>query len=177
MTKQDTKPQRKTVTQTSGEVWPPLIYNARVPFYIKVRDVFITALGWLLIVDLLEDIWVLVTQWLHVTVFKRQVTLDHMLWTLWGNVHEFFYLAMALVAVIVFRGLEHRQAIRRPIIKRAQPRAHVAQKQATDPTQTKSETPVPMPALLPASRVTKVTFDEQGKMHFTPSQSDTNHQS
>lgn len=105
---------QKTSSQTTEQAWPPLIYHAHVPLYIKVRDVLITLVGWLLIVDLLEDIWVLITQWLHLTVFKRKVEVDHMLFTLWGNIHEFFYLSMAFVAVVVLAGLSRRHVLRRP---------------------------------------------------------------
>ena len=95
--------------------WPPLIYHAHVPLHIKLRDLLITLAGWLLIVDLLEDIWVLITQWLHLTVFKRKVEMDHLMLTLWGNIHEFFYLSMTFVAVVVLVGLSRWKALRKPL--------------------------------------------------------------
>ena len=107
--------QTEPTQNSTDQPWPPLIYHAHVPFYIKVRDVLITLAGWLLIVDLLEDIWVLVTQWLHLTVFKRKVEVDHLLLTLWSNIHEFFYVSMAFVAVVVLVGLSRRHVLSRPI--------------------------------------------------------------
>jgi len=57
----------------------------------------------------------LITQWLHLTVFKRKVEMDHLMLTLWGNIHEFFYLSMTFVAVVVLVGLSRRKVLGRPV--------------------------------------------------------------
>ena len=114
--------------------WPPLIYSAHVPWHIRLRDLLITALGWLLVVDLLEDIWVLITQWLHVNVFRRTVELEHMMATFWHNIHLFFYLSFAFAAVILLVGLSRQHALRKPLDaksgKRKQPAVTGAVEQA-----------------------------------------------
>lgn len=100
---------------TKFSQWPPLVYNANIPIYIRIRDFFITLLGWLLIADLLEDIWVLITQWLHLNVFRRTVELEHLLGTLWDNIHGFFYMSFAFAAVILLVGLSRQRSLRRPL--------------------------------------------------------------
>jgi hypothetical protein len=148
--------QTEPTPKSTDKLWPPLIYHAHVPLYIKVRDVLITLAGWLLIVDLLEDIWVLVTQWLHLTVFKRKVEVDHLLFTLWGNIHEFFYVSMAFVAVVVLAGLSRRHVLRRPVDGNRPTTKHT-----TEPSLAQ---PAPSP-----SRLMRASVDANGKIKLRDS--------
>lgn len=129
--------------------WPPLIYSANIPLYIRIRDVLITLLGWILIVDLLEDIWVLVTQWLHVNVFRRTVEFEHLLTNLWDNIHGFFYMSMVMVVLIVLVGLSRHQSVRKPIKIGALAQQAATRHELLEPAK---------------SRLVLVSFDESGNM-------------
>ena len=153
---QDVPPEESSNPEAS---WPPLIYHARVPLYIKLRDLLITLAGWLLIVDLLEDIWVLITQWLHLAVFKRKVEVDHLMLTLWGNIHEFFYLSMTFVAVVVLAGVSRRNLLRRPI--EGHDLSNVVREHPVDQTFVASS-----PASRPTSRLVFASVDSAGDVHL-----------
>lgn len=114
-----TKDIKKPVAR-SAQAWPPLIYHAHIPWAVRIRDVLITIAGWLLLADLLEDIWILASQWLHVTIFKRTVSADHLFLKLWSNTHDFFLMAMAVMAVVVLAGLARKHVLRAPLEKRPQ---------------------------------------------------------
>lgn len=129
--------------------WPPLIYSANIPLYIRIRDVLITLFGWVLIIDLLEDIWVLVTQWLHVNVFRRTVQFEHLLANLWDNIHGFFYMSMLMVALIVLVGLSRHQSVRKPVQFGPLVEQERRRRVLLEPAQ---------------SRLVTVSFDESGNM-------------
>ena len=147
----ETQGQMQPQTQ-ADMVWPPLIYSAHVPLLIRVRDFLITALGWLLVIDLLEDIWVLMTQWLHVNVFRRTVELEHMAATFWGNIHQFFYLSFAFAAVILLVGLSRYRQLSMPL-----------QSQADMGSSHLIATAIQTPPAHPA-RLTRFVFDEHGQL-------------
>lgn len=132
--------------------WPPLIYSAHVPWHIRLRDLLITALGWLLVVDLLEDIWVLITQWLHVNVFRRTVELEHMMATFWYNIHLFFYLSFAFAAVILLVGLSRQHALRKPVAAKSGKRNQPAATESVEQT---------------APRLIEAQFDTEGHLVST----------
>ena len=133
--------------------WPPLIYDAHIPWYIRLRDLVITLIGWVLVIDLLEDIWVLITQWLHVNVFRRKVELEHLFFVLWDNVHSFFYISILMSVVVVLVGLASYRTIRRPLSQ-----------QSTAPSAEPSAPTLSDSTGSNVPRLVTVQFDDNGQM-------------
>ncbi len=50
--------------------WPPIISSARVPLWVRIRDMLLAIGGWLIVQDLLLDFWILMYDWLKDPIFE-----------------------------------------------------------------------------------------------------------
>jgi poly-beta-1,6-N-acetyl-D-glucosamine biosynthesis protein PgaD len=85
--------------------WPPLIERRRVPLSIRVRDIVLTIIAWLLLLYIIRD----VLYYLFHPYFKFTGT-D---WEeIWLHLKSFIYLAIFLVLWIIFWGIVRRRDLR-----------------------------------------------------------------
>jgi poly-beta-1,6-N-acetyl-D-glucosamine biosynthesis protein PgaD len=93
--------------------WPPLICSAKVPWFIRVRDWFLTLLAWLFLAFALRLGLLLLWDYFSYPVFEltRIKTPD---WTLvWERLSPFVYMILAVVTWIIAWGVKRRSQLRR----------------------------------------------------------------
>jgi hypothetical protein len=49
--------------------WPPIIIRTDLPFWVRLRDLGLAIIGWVVLQDLLFDFWVLMYDWLKYPMF------------------------------------------------------------------------------------------------------------
>ncbi len=95
--------------------WPPIIADGRLSVLIRLRDIGLAVLGWLIVQDLLLDLWVLLYDWLKDPIFilAPEDTPD---WeAIFQKIDPFLITAGLLMASIVVTALLRVRAIRRAI--------------------------------------------------------------
>lgn len=95
--------------------WPPILINRHRSFWIVVRDIVITLLGWLILAGLLQDFWALIYNWLKYPIFVLDPE-DSPDWhSLWERFHPFAIVASFLIISILSISYWRRHVIGRTI--------------------------------------------------------------
>ena len=94
-------------------LWPPLITDVKVPWFIRVRDWVLTALAWLGLAFLLRLGLLLIWDYFSYPIFElTQVKRPD--WGLaWERFSPFVYMILALVTWIIAWGIKRRPQLRR----------------------------------------------------------------
>ena len=101
--------------------WPPLITRAEVPWYIRARDWFLTALAWLAMAFMLRLAVVVLWDYLSHPIFELTHTKVHNWALAWQRLSLFLYMVLALVIWIVAWGVMRRAVLRRNFDPRVTP--------------------------------------------------------
>jgi poly-beta-1,6-N-acetyl-D-glucosamine biosynthesis protein PgaD len=89
--------------------WPPLIERRRAPLSIRVRDIILTIIAWLLLLYLIRD----VLYYLLHPYFMFTGTIVPEWKEIWLHLKSFIYLAIFLVLWIIVWGIVRRRDLRR----------------------------------------------------------------
>lgn len=93
--------------------WPPLIEAQNVPRFVRVRDFVLTSLMWLLLLYALRNLFLYLYDFLSPPVFTFTLTSGPDWAAIWRHLESFVYLALFLVAWLLFWSVVRRRDLRR----------------------------------------------------------------
>ena len=93
--------------------WPPLIKKGAVPVYVRVRDIVLTIIAWLLLGLFLSDLVFSVYDYFAYPHFAYSRTKGPDWPSIWLHLQSFVYLALFVVAWLIVWGFARRQTLRR----------------------------------------------------------------
>jgi poly-beta-1,6-N-acetyl-D-glucosamine biosynthesis protein PgaD len=102
--------------------WPPLIYGHTIPWYIRVRDMVLTALAWLVMGWMLRHFIHLGWDYARYPVLKTMDAQSPDWNTLWVRILPYLILSAMLITSVWIYGYLHRNLMRNQKT-RAQPEA------------------------------------------------------
>lgn len=101
--------------------WPPLIFRAQVPWFIRARDWILTLLAWLALAYALRLGLLLLWDYFSYPVFQL-TRIQAPDWGLvWGRLSPFLYMILAVVAWIIAWGVYRRPQLRQNTDPRVTP--------------------------------------------------------
>ena len=91
--------------------WPPIINDDKIPLWIRLRDIVLTTIAWLIIAITLHNFLWLVFDFFSDPIFGLTST-DPVNWSIiWEKLSRFVYIALGLVVWICFLGLLRKKII------------------------------------------------------------------
>lgn len=102
--------------------WPPLIYGHSIPWYVRVRDMILTALAWFVMIWMLRYFIHLCWDYISYPVLKMMDVESPEWLTLWLRILPYLLLSAMLITSVWIYGFLHRRMLRNKK-PRAQPEA------------------------------------------------------
>ena len=95
--------------------WPPIIQGAKRSVVLRARDLLLTMLCWLILINLLEALWVLIYKWLKPPIFTIAPE-DIPDWlSIWEALYSFVLATGFIVAGVLIAAIWRRNVIGRTI--------------------------------------------------------------
>ena len=101
--------------------WPPLITNVKVPWYIRARDFFMTALAWGAMIFTIRLALIVLWDYIAEPIFELTQTKEHNWALAWQRLSGFLYMVLVLALWISAWGIARRRQLRRNFDPRPSP--------------------------------------------------------
>lgn len=91
--------------------WPPILNSNYVPWWVKMRDTFLTIVAWLIILATFHSQLWLIFEYFSDPIFELSSTTTPQWSKIWQKLSRFFYIALGLVSWICFLAISRRKII------------------------------------------------------------------
>jgi hypothetical protein len=91
--------------------WPPLITGARLPLWIRIRDIVLTLLAWILLAWLIRDSIYVVYDYMRPPIFELSTATLPDLGIIWERLRYFVFISIALILALALTAVIDRHRL------------------------------------------------------------------